>query len=71
MLRLFISVLVEAIVGISLAGLALAVIVPVLNRYRPASAEGTTATIVVFVIVLVTAAVLFRPGSAINRRIRR
>ena len=71
-MKLLISILVEAIVGISLAGFALAILVPVLNRHRPASADDLPVTIlIVAVIVFVTAGVLFRPGSAINRRSRR
>jgi hypothetical protein len=72
MVKLLLSVFVEAIVGVSLAGLLLAVIVPALNHYRPTGAEDTTAAIVIVaVIVVVTAGVLLRPGSAINRWIRR
>ncbi len=70
-MKLLLSVFIEAIAGISLAGFLLAIIVPALNRYRPIAGKNTTALVIVAVIVLVTAGVLFRPGSAINRWIRR
>ena len=55
-----------------LSGLLLAVLVPALNYYRPADAgSALPAIVIVAVIVLVTTCVLFRPGSAINRWIRR
>lgn len=72
MLKLLFSVILEAIVGISLAGFLLAVIVPVLNYDRPTDAgSALPAIVIVAVIVLVTTCVLFRPNSAINRWIRR
>jgi hypothetical protein len=72
MVKLLFSVLLEAGVGISLAGVLLAIAVPVVNRYRPTTVEdSTTAVIIGAVIAGVTAMVLFRPGSAINRWRRR
>ncbi len=71
MLKLLFSVFVEAIVGISLAGFLLAVIVPALTYYRPADTTANSGLVIIGVIVVVTIGVLFRPGSAINRRIRR
>ena len=70
MSKLLFSVIVETIVGISLAGLVLAIIVPALNRYRP-DADSSAALVIVAVLVGVTAAVLFRPNSAIKRWMRR
>jgi hypothetical protein len=73
MVKLLFSVMLEAAAGVSLAGLALALIVPALNYLRPA-APGSTAVhqaVIGAVIVLVTTAVVFRPGSAINRWRRR
>jgi hypothetical protein len=72
MIKLLLSVLLEATIGISLAGLLLAVVVPVLNRYRQASLDDSATAIAVGVVIAgVTAVVLFRPGSAINRWRRR
>jgi hypothetical protein len=74
MVKLLFSVILEAIVGISLSGLILAVVVPLVHRYRPlqaADGDIVPTAVIVAVILCVTAAVLFRPGSAINRWIRR
>jgi hypothetical protein len=72
MAKLVLSVLIEAIVGVSLAGLLLAVIVPVMNRYRTAGVEASASAMVVGAVITgVTALVLLRPGSAINRWRRR
>ena len=71
-MKLLVGILIEAVVGISLAGLLLAIIVPAVNYYRPAGPEDLTiAVVIVAVIVLVTAGVLFRPGGTIHRWIRR
>ncbi len=68
MLKLLLGVLVEAIVGVSLAGLILAVVVPVMNHYQSVRAGNVMAIgVIAGVIVCVTALVLVRPGSAINR----
>ena len=74
MVKLLFSVILEAIIGIALSGLILAAIVPLVHRYRPSlagSGDTVLAGIVGAVILCVTAAVVFRPGSAINRWIRR
>ncbi len=74
MVKLLFSVILEAIVGISLSGLILAVVVPLVHRYRPLQAgdgDIVPGAVIVAVFLCVTAAVLFRPGSAINRWIRR
>ena len=74
MVKLLLGVILEAIAGISLSGLILAVVVPLVHRYRPLqSGDGDIVpmAVIVAVILCVTAAVLFRPGSAINRWIRR
>ena len=74
MAKLLFSVILEAIVGISLSGLILAVVVPLVHRYRPTqSGNGDIVLtgVIVAVILCVTGAVVFRPGSAINRRVRR
>lgn len=72
MLKLVLGVLVEAIVGVSLAGLILAVVVPVLNHYRAVRADDVMSMgVIAGVIVCVTAVVLVRPGSVINQWLRR
>jgi H+/Cl- antiporter ClcA len=72
MVKLLLSVILEAVVGISLAGLILAVFVPLERRYAPDRApDGLSAAVIIAVIVGAVAAVLFRPRSAINRWIRR
>jgi hypothetical protein len=72
MLKLVLGVVVETIVGVSLAGLSLAIVVPVLNHYRSVRAGDVMSMgVIAGVIVCVTALVLVRPGSAINRWRRR
>jgi predicted permease len=69
MAKLFISLICEIIVAISLAGFLLAIIVPLLNRYRQTEAGDIVHALVIGgVIVSVAAVVMFRPGGAINRR---
>jgi len=69
MARLLARVLIEVVVAVSLAGLLLAVIVPLLNRYQLAEAGDTeTALVIAGVMVAVTVAVIFRPGGALSRR---
>jgi hypothetical protein len=71
MIRLLVGVLVEAVVGFSLAGLILAVVVPVLNHVRATrNGDLMPAGIVAGVVVCVVVIVLARPGSAINRWLR-
>ena len=72
MIKLLLSIILEAIVGISLAGLILAVCVPLLRRYAPDQApDGMPAAVIIAIIVGAVALVLFRPRRAINRWIRR
>jgi uncharacterized membrane-anchored protein YitT (DUF2179 family) len=69
MARLLVRVLIEVVAAVSLAGLLLAVIVPLLNRYQVAEGGDTvTALVIAGVIVAVTLAVIFRPGGAFSRR---
>ena len=71
MLKLLLGVLVEAVAAFSLAGLILAVVVPVLNHFRPIrDGDLTGLGVVAGVIVCVVAIVFARPGSAINRWLR-
>jgi hypothetical protein len=71
MVKLLLGVLVEAIAGLSLAGLILAIVVPVLHHYRSIQdGDLISMGVIVGVIVCVTGIVLARPGSAINRWLR-
>jgi hypothetical protein len=68
MLKLIMSVLVEAVIGLAVAAVVLAIAVPVMVR-RDLIVPGDLAGSVVIAGVLVCAigGMLFRPGSAINR----
>ena len=72
MLRLALVVAVEIVVGLALAGIVLAVAVPVMVR-RNLMAPGDLLGVLVIGIAFVVAigAMLFRPGSGINRYSRR
>jgi len=72
MLRLALVVAVEIVVGLALAGIVLAVAVPVMVR-RDLMAPGDLAGMLVIAVVFVAAigAMLFRPGSAIDRYTKR
>ncbi len=68
MLKLLLGVLIEVFVGVSLAGLILALAIPLLNRNDLQGANDITArTVITGVLVGVVAVALFRPGSAIRR----
>ena len=68
MVTLLLGVLIEAFVGVALAGLILAIVVPVLNHLRPIRhGDLTSMGVIAGVILCVMAIVLARPGSAINR----
>jgi hypothetical protein len=72
MIKLALLVLAEAAIGVALAGVVLAIIIPLLLRFgwiAPGGAAGTAA--IVAVLVMAVAVLLFRPGSAINRYTRR
>jgi hypothetical protein len=71
-MKLLLNVIVEVIIGVSLAGVVLAVAVPMLHSADLLGANDLTPTIVIVgVLVGAVAIALFRPGSAIHRRIRR
>ena len=72
MLKLLLGVVIEVFVGVSLAGLILALVIPLLNRNNLLGASDITArTIIVGVLVGVVAVALFRPDSAIHRYMKR
>jgi hypothetical protein len=72
MIGLALLVLLEAVIGVALAGIALAIVIPLLLRFGWIAAGGATgAVVVVAVLVMTVAIVILRPGSAISRHTRR
>ena len=72
MMKLLLGVVIEVLVAVLLAGLILALAIPLLNRNDLAGAGDITArTIIIGVLVAAVAVALFRPGSAIHRYIKR
>lgn len=72
MSKLLLRVALEVIVAVSLAGVASALLVPLLIRngvFLPGDRTGAIA--IGGFIAAVVVAVVLRPGSAINRRVRR
>ena len=68
MRKLLLSMLIEAFIAVSLAGVILALVVPALSLGDSAAQPDLTATIIIVgVLVAAVAAALFRPGSAIRR----
>lgn len=72
MFKLLLGVFIEVFVAVSLAGIVLALLIPVLNRSGSAGA-GDRAGIVVIVGVLMAAVAIavFRPGSVVRRYVKR
>ena len=71
MLKLLLGVLIEVFVAVSLAGLLLALAIPLLNRHDLTGAgDVMTGTVIVGVIAGAVAIALFRPGSAIRRYVK-
>jgi ABC-type enterobactin transport system permease subunit len=67
MLKLLLGVAIEVCVGALVAGLILALAVPVLTRINAEGAAEVPRILIVGVLVSALAIALFRPGSAINR----
>ncbi len=66
--KLLLSMLIEAFIAVSLAGVILALVVPALSLVDSAGQPNLTATIIIVgVLVAAVATALFRPGSAIRR----
>jgi len=71
-MKLLLNVIIEVVIGVSLAGVILAVAVPMLHSADLLGTnELTSAIVIVGLLVVAVAIALFRPGSAIHRRIRR
>jgi hypothetical protein len=72
MSKLLLSVMIEVLAGVSVAGVILAVVIPALGRFGPAGQRDPTSTIVVVGVLAASVAVaIFRPGSAIRRYMKR
>jgi uncharacterized membrane protein len=71
MLRFLLGVAIEVCVGVLVAGLILALAVPLLTRFNPEAAAAVSRILIVGVFVSALAIALFRPGSAINRYMKR
>jgi hypothetical protein len=72
MLKLLLGVLIELLVSTMVAGLILALAIPLLNRSNLADANDVTSQIIITSVLIGAVAIaLFRPGSAIHRYIKR
>lgn len=72
MLKTLLSVVVEVLVAAAIAGLLLAVVVPFLTRTDVVGANDIRSQVVITgVLVGAVVLALFRPGSAIRRRMKR
>jgi hypothetical protein len=69
--KFLLSMVIEVCVGVLIAGLILALAVPLLTRINPEGAAGVSRILIVGVLVTALAIALFRPGSAINRYMKR
>ena len=68
MLKLILRMLGEILIGVSLAGIVLAISVPMMMRSGMiASGDLTGSVIIAGALVLAAVGMLFRPGSALNR----
>ena len=71
MLKLLLGVLIEVFVAVSLAGLILALTIPLLHQDGLTGVGGITAgTLVLGVLAATVAIAIFRPGSAIRRYVK-
>jgi hypothetical protein len=72
MLRVLVIVLVEAIVGVMIGGVVLAMAIPALYHYGLlAAGDLAGAVLITLVLVCTVGAMIWRPGSAMNRYLRR
>ena len=68
MLKLTMLVIVEAVIGLAAAAVLLAVIVPLLIGHHFIAPGDVAGSVVIgAVLILAIGAMLFRPGSALNR----
>ena len=72
MMKLVLALVVEVLVGTMIAGLILALAIPLLNRSNLAVAHDATSQVVIISVLIGAVGIaLFRPGSAIHRYMRR
>ncbi len=72
MLKLLLGVVVEVLIAIALAGVILALAIPLMNRYELANGNDRTSRVVITAVLVGAIAVaLCRPGSATHRYIKR
>jgi hypothetical protein len=72
MLKTVLGVVIEVLVAAALAGLLLAVVVPLVTRRNLVDANDiATRAVITGVLVGAVALALFRPGSVIHRRLKR
>jgi len=70
--KLLLSIIIEACVAVSVAGVILALVVPALKSSDSGGErDPAAAAVIVAVLVVAMAVALFRPGSAIRRYTRR
>lgn len=71
MLKTVLGVVVETLVAVATAGLLLALVVPFLTRRDLVGANDiSTRAVITGVLVGAVALAIFRPGSAIHRRLK-
>lgn len=72
MSKLLLGVFIEVFVAVSLAGIVLALVIPVLNRAGSAGVGDPAGTVVIVgVLVAAVAIAVLRPGSAVRRYVKR
>ena len=72
MLKLVLGIVIEVLVSVALAGLILALAIPLMNRSDLMNGNDLASRVVITGVLAVAVAVaLFRPGSAIHRYIKR
>ena len=72
MLALLFRIIIEVFIGVSLAGVVLALLIPALSLSNAVGERDTTVIVTIAgVLVASVAAALFRPGSAIRRYVKR
>jgi hypothetical protein len=70
--KLLLSIIIEACVAVSVAGVILALVVPALKSSDSVGDRDPAAMVVIVAVLVAAIAVaLFRPGSAIHRYIKR
>ena len=71
MLKLLVGIIVEAFIGISLAGVILALVIPLGFSEALVQSDLAGTIVIVGVLVAAVAVALFRPGSALRRHFER